>query len=385
MDVSDPQKRLALLETYLRQDPGNESLRAEFIDQLIQAGRFDDAQVHAETALRLSPGDAPSRYRLAVIEHHSNRLQEARDLLAGLVADGVVEPAVRFELARVQSARNELDACAQTLRALAEQELPEFLAAQVALLHVRLLHRQGDLEGAVAHAERFLKAAPDSPEVTAALATLYLDGQRVQDAAALYQRAEAAGPLNSEMLAAGGFVALDAADLAAAQQRFEHSLSISPGLGRSLLGLGLVHAAAGRLGPATTALGEATRSMPTHLGSWHALAWMQLLGKDVDAAERSFNEALAVDRTFGDTHGGLAIVAALRGDRATAEGHIRTGQRLDRRSLNVGLASTLLRHGTMNTPEFLDSALEMLEKQALSRNPGMRASFLKLLGSRRPA
>ena len=77
------------------------------------------------------------------------------------------------------------------------------------------------------------------------------------------------------------------------------------------------------------------------------------------------------------------MIAAIRGDRAHADELIRTGYRLDKASLNVGMAVMLLRHGgAMAGREFLDSALSMFQSQALAGNPGMRVAFERLLASR---
>jgi Flp pilus assembly protein TadD len=79
----------------------------------------------------------------------------------------------------------------------------------------------------------------------------------------------------------------------------------------------------GDLAGAMQALKAAVAVMPEHLGSWHALAWMQMLSQDLAGAESSLQEALARDASFGETYGGLALLAALRGDRVAAEAHVR--------------------------------------------------------------
>jgi Tfp pilus assembly protein PilF len=383
MERQQSDERAARLEHYLHQDPGNASLRADLIDHLIGAGRLDEAKAHALVALRGNPADHPTRYRLAVIEHHAGRLEAARDELSRLLDEGITEQNVRLELARVQAALGNLQAALVTLDQLAAQPMPEALAPVVALLHVRTLHWAGEIDAAITRAERHLQLQPDTPPVVSALATLYIDARRMADAARLFEAAQAAGNADTEMLAVGGFLALDAADVAVAQQRFEDSVARTPRLGRAQLGLGLTYAATGRSAEAKQALHQATRAMPTHLGSWHALAWMQLLDGEIEAAEQSFNSALAANRKFGDTYGGLAIIAAMRQDRASAERLIRTGERLDRASLNVAVARVLLQHkGAMHTPQFLDSALKMLHQQALSPNPEMRTMFERLLRSR---
>ena len=69
--------------------------------------------------------------------------------------------------------------------------------------------------------------------------------------------------------------------------------------------------------------------MAEHIGTWHALAWCQLLEGDLAGAKHSFDKAYAIDRTFGETHGGFALVHALRGEHKEAEESIKRATRLD--------------------------------------------------------
>ena len=375
--------RASSLERYLKQDPDNTSLRSELADALIDVGQWDKARAVVEEGLQRSPNEPQFLYRSAVLDHRTGQLDAARSTLTALLTSGIDAPELRLELARVQTAQSDHQACADTLAPLAHQALPSDIAAEITFLRVRALHHLGDLSPAIQAAEQLLQLQPDSPALQSALATLYLDAGRSEDTARLYRQAAQQRSLDAEMLAAGGFVELGDGEVELALTRFQQSLSQAPKLGRSLLGAGLAHAAAGRLDEAKKALTEATRSMPTHLGSWHALAWMHLLDKELDAAEAAFNQALAVDRNFGDTYGGPALVAAMRGDRARAEELVRTGGRLDRASMNVGLAAALLQQGgSMHSAEFLQRGLELLQANAMAGNPSMQAAFASLLKSR---
>ena len=82
--------------------------------------------------------------------------------------------------------------------------------------------------------------------------------------------------------------------------------------------------------------------MPTHVGSWHVLAWAQLLSGELDAAEENFNRALDLDRNFAETHGGLASVAAIRGEKTKAEHLIDVALRLDQDCLSAKFAQSVL-------------------------------------------
>jgi len=59
-------------------------------------------------------------------------------------------------------------------------------------------------------------------------------------------------------------------------------------------------------------------------------------------AEAAFNKSLEIDRNFGETHGGLAVIALLRGARAEAERLAEISLRLDRQSFAGHFAQSLL-------------------------------------------
>lgn len=63
---------------------------------------------------------------------------------------------------------------------------------------------------------------------------------------------------------------------------------------------------------------------------------------DVGAAHAAFEKALAIDRNFGETHGGLAIVAALQGREADAHLGIKRALRLDPQALSPRYADMVL-------------------------------------------
>ena len=288
------------LQRYLASDPDNPALLADLANALLQAGQPAAAQVYVEKSLRLNPADGPARYRMAVIDHQLGRLGEASDRLQALLKDGVDEPAIRLELARVAYGQRDWALAVRSLEPLLTQALTEAFAAQACFVLMRSLHQQAEVARAIAVGEQFLatsQGGPGSEAVRSALATLYLDDEQSPRAAKLYRQAVAeSGPVDSEMAAVGGYVALQDGDLAEACRRFEASLAQQTN-GRACLGLGLAQAAQGNLDQAKALLRRATQAMPTHLGGWHALAWMYLLTQDLGAAELAFQNALVLAPT----------------------------------------------------------------------------------------
>jgi Tfp pilus assembly protein PilF len=80
---------------------------------------------------------------------------------------------------------------------------------------------------------------------------------------------------------------------------------------------------------ARTILEHAVKAMPDHIGTWHALAWTELLMGDVNAAEKSYQSAYDLDRNFADSHGGLALIAALRGNTEKADHSVKLALKLN--------------------------------------------------------
>lgn len=376
-------ERLVRLQRFLERDPGNLSLLGELADIHLHAGRWHEARGWVEQALRAEPSDGASRYRLAVIERELGHPAEARTLLEALVADGVAEPPVLHELARAQAALGDWTAVQATLAEVDPAGLGTPLRDRVLWLLLRALHHAGEVAAAIALGERVLAQHPgaqESVDVVAAMATLYLDAERLDDAARLYDTHAASAADSAELQAVGAYVHLHRADPAAALQAAERSIRHQPGSGRAHLAAGLARSLEGDLAAAEAALTEATRTMPSHLGGWHALAWVQLLRNDVPGAERSFQHALEADRSFGDTYGGLAIVAASRGEREKADQLLRLGGKLDRLSMNVAVARTLLAHGKgLDDPAFIKQALLLFDSQAISSDQARRELFSRLL------
>src|SRR5262245_65208491 len=106
------------------------------------------------------------------------------------------------------------------------------------------------------------------------------------------------------------------------------------------------------------ALDEAVRLMPDNSGTIVALGWAKLAARDARAAERTFRQAVAVDRNFAEAHGGLASALALQGraDEAQQEAKLATG--LDRMNFGGRFAQSVLLKIRGNT----EAATELLAK-----------------------
>jgi Flp pilus assembly protein TadD len=375
MNASADYTRLA---GYLASDPDNLELLAAVVDAAIDGGVPERAVAHADHALARAPGHPQFIYRRAVALRRCDRLDEARAALEALVAAGETHPVPLCELAEILLAQRDFEGCLALLDRLSATGPDHAVPPQADLLRVRALHHLGRVDEAITCAEAVLAAQSQRADIAAALATLYLDAERLDDAARMHAQAAAGGRLDAELHAVGGYLALAAEDEALAQQRFAQALALRPHEGRALLGAGLAAAARNDLPAAIVQLRAAAEAMPTHLGTWNALAWMQLFSGDLDGAEAALAHANTVDPTFSENHGSLAVIAAMRGQTARAQELLRTAQRLDRNSFSAAYAALLLQHGPQGGEAVLQQALAFLARQPAPGGGSMQQTVLRL-------
>lgn len=382
----DGASRAQRLQAYLQQDPDNRQLLADLADAQLRAADWDGARRTLARSLALDADDRQARYRLAVAERAAGEPARAAALLQELLTLEPAHPVLSQELALAQAQQGDWGGAARTLEPLDLAALPSDQADDLYLLRLRALHHLGELDTALALGQTWQaqRGAALPLQGLAALASLQLDAERLDDAEALVSTcAPAQLDSSAELLAVAGYVALAQGRAELAQQRFARGTALAPQLGRAHLGLGLAAASAGDQVTALQALRAATQATPQHLGSWHALAWMQLLGDDLDGVEASLRSALAQDRNFGDTHGGLALLAALRGDRVAAEEGLRLATRLDPQSMNAAVARILLaqpEHRDLKDPEVLRQGLEAALGFAARRGGSLAELLPRLLG-----
>jgi predicted Zn-dependent protease len=374
--------RLSRLQGYLESDARNVRLLGDVADLQLQLEMWDDARVTLTRLLEVEPGNATGRYRLAVAERATGNAKAAQPLLAALVAEGHSHPAVLRELARSESQLGHWNDVVKALASLDAGALAPEEADAVRLLRVRALHHLGDLQAAMAEAEAWQQARGANLPLLgrAAIATLYLDTERPESAAALVASASLDQLAESpELATVAGFVALSQGRGEAAHELLARAATQQPLLGRAHLGLGLAAAYMGDLARAVEALKAATAATPSHLGGWHALAWMQMLSQDLAGAEASLQAALAQDDNFGETHGGLALLAALRGDQNAAWTYLRTGTRLDPKGVNVTVARVALEQGSGPLDaRVLGPALQRFMGAAAMQSPAMRDLLVRM-------
>lgn len=322
----------------LQADPGNVELACAAADAaLTQRGAAEAAQFidALSPSLRAEPG---IRFRRARASIAQGNYPMAVSLLEALSAEYGANGAVLHDLAFARLCLGELDTARDLVvkaQAVADDPMLHLLAARIA-------HAAGRTDEALQALDRAADGAEKQPLIDGLRALVLLDADRRDEAAVAANAALALDADQHEALIVSGTVALWAESAVDAEAAFGRALARHADSGRALLGLGQARMLAGRPEEAMALLAAATQALPTHVGTWHALAWCHLIAGSFVEARGCFEHAFGLDRNFADSLAGLALMDVIDGKLADAEAALRKAQRLDAASATLRYAQSLL-------------------------------------------
>lgn len=326
--VSEP--RFDRLVGFLAEDPDNLALLADAADAALAESRYAEASDIIDRHGRIAPPPPSLINGLGLCALAEGRHADAVCIFESLHAQS---PSDSGLLANLAWARSGLDDHLGVLDAV--DGAKETVA--IAMLKVRALHNLGRLEEAMAVGDAWTDR-DGSPELWGVLASVALDAEAVDRAETWAQRASD----TPDGATALGIIALSGARAAEAREFFEHALSARPDFARGLTGLGAVLLDEGKPIEAAKNFDKAAKIFDTHLGTWVAAGWAYLIAGDLGNARSRFERVLAIDETFSEGHGGLAVLDVLEGHDTLAERRAEIALRLDRRGLGGALARSML-------------------------------------------
>jgi Tfp pilus assembly protein PilF len=109
-----------------------------------------------------------------------------------------------------------------------------------------------------------------------------------------------------------------------------------------LLGSGLGQLARGDAAAAAARLDGAAQRFGDHLGSWVAAGWAYYIAGDLATSRNRFETALALDDNFAETHGALAVLDLVEGQKDSARRRTEVALRLDRNCFAAALARSMI-------------------------------------------
>lgn len=328
--------RYLRLADLLGHDPDNLALLADAAEAAFAEDRFDVAQALVERQARLAPLSPQGQHLAGLIAMRQLDWPRASEIYQGLLASGADAPPVRFNLAWSLAMAKCFEEALAALDEATSLALP-----QAAQLEVQLLHQLGAFEQALDRARILIEVHPEHRGLNAIVSTLAID---MEDGTLALRTAEKAGD-HPDALTTLGTLALGEDDPETAVRLFEAALARAPEAPRAWIGLGLTRLLGEDKAAAAGDLDRGAEMFGTHLGSWIAAGWAHALTGDRMAARARFEKALALDDSFGEAQGSLAVIELLDGQLEEAKRRTEVALRLDRGSFSAALASMLLAAG----------------------------------------
>lgn len=358
--------RLDRLEGYLKADPGNSQLLADAFETSLQCRQWDRAAFHLRHGKALEADALSWRLKEGDLLLAQELYPEARAALQALQHAEHATPefsaVVLHNLAYIEFRQGRYTECVSELADYMENAkgaasaLPhgDAIAASLPLrllrqLWLRSLHRTAELERAC-NWVRELESGQGLDPASAAIASLLAidigdsaSAQRWASVALRHAQAEqSTSLLPAEVFVTQLTLALGARKADEAIAWADQALQLNHSDGRAWSGRAFALLLKGDLKLARRDFARALQGMPSHIGTWHGQGWAELLDHDLNAAQASFATALAMDRNFAESHGGMAVVLALKQQTHEARQHAERAMGLDKNNLSGRYAEALL-------------------------------------------
>ena len=331
--------RLERLRGFVAADPKNPALVAESAELALQLGLARDAHQWIEVALAATPGDPRLLASFASAKLGMGELQAAVDLLGPLVESNPDSVPLRYNYGYALLRVGQYEQAKEALARIVDRaEAP----ANTRHLLLSALHYLGELDEAIGHGLKIAELNPGDVMAAGMLSLIYADAGNWAEAKRWSKTVLQDQPDNLEGLLAAGTVALTEEDDEDARAKFDKALERGPANERAWAGRGAAAMLKFNLPEARSNFERAVQAMPQNVQLRNALAWCQMLEKDYAGAKATLESALAIDRTVGDTHGNLAVLAVFEGRREEAEHLAKRARGLDPMSFGATLADTLL-------------------------------------------
>ncbi|MBO9714812.1 tetratricopeptide repeat protein [Sphingomonas sp.] len=334
--IADSASRFARMAALLAQDPANPNLLADTARAAFAENRFDDAADLLDRASAQAPLPPELQHLAGLVAMRREQWGDAAGRYAALLENGADGPPVRFNLAWSLAMEKRFDEALEALDEATSEALP-----QAAQLEVQLLHEKGEVDRAMERARPLLARHPDHRGLNAAVSTLAID----MEDEALAAETAARAPDHPEAMVTLATLAMVDDDTDTAARLFTAALAQSPNSPRALIGHGLSELLGGDKLAGAHELDRGAEIWGDHLGSWIAAGWAYLLAGDAASAKARFERALALDDSFAESHGSLAVIDILEGRVDEAARRTAVARRLDRESFSTALAAMLLAAG----------------------------------------
>lgn len=363
--------KLRRLMDYLALDEKNTSL---ILEALVLATDLQDWE-RARLLIKLSSDveHAPPHLRAATgfAQLCLGDYPRATESLALALDDGLHNNDVTYNLAYGYVMLLKSD---EALTALERLDDCYAQSARAQLLRARALLIKDEVEEAVRVLEELSSDKEASAESFGLLSlALYESDHDRKTVAQWADRALLLDQKNHEALVAHAWLLLDQGDFQEAQDVLRSIVSYHPKSGRGWGGLAQVEFSNFRFDEALDAASNAVELSPTNLGFLHLLGWCHVMKGEAQNALEVFQRAYTLDRSFGETHAGLAVAYFQTSQKTKARRHLKLAEKLNTDGFGIILANMLALESEGKGAQ----ALDLFESSKKSQRAG--------LGGRAPA
>lgn len=336
------QQRWERLLDMWQTDKSNLSLTVELIDSLFAAGEFSQVESLLNTVEERVSNSPEIRAKNIELLFHQNRLPEAQQKADELCQLTQNHPIALHYVGLSRYLNGDLEG----VLSLQNQQQ---LTPETTVLVARALYHKGDIQQALS-----LVTPINIPEAVGLAAMLYYDSNQLEKANECADKVLAHTDSQMDALLAKASYLVNIQQVEQGHAFINRALQLQPKSGRALSVRGQIEFFATDLDAATATFTEAVQYMPDHIGTWHLLAWCHFLSGRLEQAKEAFEQALALDRNFGESHGGLAVVAAANGDLENAANLAKVALRLNPHSYSGLYASSIIAEKSGKVDEATD-------------------------------
>lgn len=300
--------RIERIREFLKSDLDNSALWVELIEALVVKGKLKEAFSVVNESSRYNVNDplliswtghlglALNDYKVAVTSY--NELFHRGFNQAGLKINCAF---ANYQLGNFKVAKELFDGV-------------EGLDVKNCILKARCNAQLEEVPSAITDVMSLLERCTREqlPEVLGFLSLLYLDDGQYQLAEEHCKKALALDDKQLDARIVVASLALYRVQIDDAMALIEPLDTAYPDTGRILAMKALVFMYRQQFEFAITAYERACEKMPNHVGSCINLGWCYFAVADLNKAEDCFRAGMAIDRTFAELHGGMALIYAFR-------------------------------------------------------------------------
>ncbi len=339
MEVENLAARLQRTENFLSQDPANLSLFHDCFEICLQLGDYDKAQQLVDEALQRHVNEPSINFNQSKIYLANGQFVEALVPLHSLQKQGINNPGIIYNIAWAKLNLGQYESLIDDVEEFSEF-VPEY--PPLLIIKARALHLLQKFQEAVDALNLYIDLDASNAEAFGLKALLLLDLGQYSEAKKIAKKTLELYPYNHEALITLSTIALNEQEPDQALTYLSTKQDLTAQSGRMMLNLGQAHMLNMQFDDAELALNEAASLMSSHIGTWHALAWVEIVLDKIDDAKRCFERAMELDRNFSESHGGLAVIAVFQNDFKLAEKYTKVAIRLDPMSASGRYAESLL-------------------------------------------